>query len=114
MAVAAPPNLLELTHKAALQEIHHAKLCFDIAHRLETQAAATAAVDETQPLQFGSVGPFPLPPLLEVCVDLVCVAKSTAMEGAVGETLAAYRAAVLHRQAVQRLHQMRRKSAAAV
>ena len=94
MAVAAPPGLVAAAHTAALQEIGHARLCFALAGRFEAAAAAA-------PAPAMRVGPFPVPASLDVRGGIEQVAASTAREGAVGETVAALRAGVLHWQALR-------------
>lgn len=78
LAVGAPPSLLEDAHRAALDEIKHAELCFSLA----TIYAGR------------SVGPAPLPvDERALCGwDLVSVAVGTVEEGCVGETIAALEA----------------------
>ncbi|MEP7051969.1 MAG: ferritin-like domain-containing protein [Pseudomonadota bacterium] len=99
LAVGAPPSLLEDAHRAALDEIRHAELCFSLA----TVYAGKA------------IGPAPLPVsdhALGVW-DLAGVAVGTVEEGCIGETIAALeaqRAAELAedaavRVALQRIHE---------
>ena len=78
LALGAPPELVRGAQQAALDEVHHAELCFGIASAL---AGAP-------------VGPGPLVVEgLSLSTDLVAFAVATAREGAVGETLAAVEAA---------------------
>jgi len=78
LAVGAPPSLLEDAHRAALDEIKHAELCFSLA----TTYAGHA------------IGPGPLPVDERALVgwDLLSVAVGTVEEGCVGETIAALEA----------------------
>ncbi|MCA9618946.1 MAG: ferritin-like domain-containing protein [Myxococcales bacterium] len=75
MALGAPPELVEGAHRAALDEVAHAKLCFQLASRF-------AGRDED---------PGALEGLRDVTVraDLVQLAVATFHEGCVGETIAA-------------------------
>jgi hypothetical protein len=73
MAVGAPPELLELTGRAALDEIDHARRCFDLAHRY--------AGEPFEP------GPLPAPAARDG--GLLRVAIDAFVEGCVGETIAA-------------------------
>ena len=82
LAVAAPSHLVELSHRAALQEIEHAKLCFKAAVMIQGKGSEV-------------MGPGKFPEhSLEISSDLREVASSTAKEGAIGETNAAITAAV--------------------
>ena len=47
MSVAAPAALVEAAHKAAIDEINHAKLCFGLAHKFGGKPMGP--------------GPFPIP-----------------------------------------------------
>ena len=78
LAVGAPPSLLEDAHRAALDEIKHAELCFSLA---TTYAGS-------------SIGPGPLPVDERALTswDLQSVAVGTVDEGCVGETIAALEA----------------------
>lgn len=78
LAVGAPPSLLEDAHRAALDEIKHAELCFSLA----TLYAGRG------------VGPAPLPVDERALSswDLLSVAVATVEEGCVGETIAALEA----------------------
>ena len=78
LAVGAPPELLEGTQRAALDEIEHARLAFAIAGRLGGEP----------------VGPGPLPMEGDVLgnLDLLSVAVAAAEEGCIGEALAALEA----------------------
>ena len=75
LAVGAPPELLERTQRAALDEIEHARLAFAIAGRLRGEP----------------VGPGPIPMAGDVLgrMDLVSVEIAATEEGCIGEALAA-------------------------
>jgi hypothetical protein len=79
LAAGAPAELVELAHRAALDEVRHARLCLSLAG-----AYAGAPVD---------VGPFPFVGGVEVTGDLASIAARAASEGCVGETIAAVQAA---------------------
>jgi hypothetical protein len=79
MAVGAPPELLEATHRAALDEIRHARLAFAISSRLSGK-------------QLGP-GPLAMPPGAFVDHDRASVTLAAVREGCVAETLAAIEAA---------------------
>jgi len=80
LAVGAPPSLLEDAHRAALDEIKHAELCFSLATLYAGQ----------------SVGPGPLPVDARALTSwsLLEAAVGTVEEGCVGETIAALEAQV--------------------
>jgi hypothetical protein len=82
MAVAAPPELLDGAHRAALDEIRHARLCFALA--------STYAGEPLGP------GPLPLEGDLLGPLDLPSIAAAAVREGCVGETLASLEAATAH------------------
>lgn len=71
----APAPLIEAAHRAALDEVNHARRCFDLA-----RAYGRRDVD-AGPMDLGSAVP--------VSSDLCDVARRTVREGCVGETLAA-------------------------
>ncbi|APR80261.1 putative lipoprotein [Minicystis rosea] len=79
MALGAPPELVEAAHRAAIDEVDHARLCLAMASRYAGE-----------PMGFGALrvdGAF-------ADVDsLEAAAVDTVMEGCVGETLAALEAA---------------------
>jgi hypothetical protein len=77
MGIGAPPGLLEEAHRAAVDEVRHARLCFALASR------------------YGGapVGPGPLPRVDAVHASLGDIAEALVREGCVGETLAAVDAA---------------------
>lgn len=79
LAAGAPSGLVEGAHRAALDEVRHAKLCF---------ALASAYAGETL-----APGVFELGGSVEVAADLADVAVRTWNEGCVGETLSACLAA---------------------
>lgn len=81
LALGAPPALLEDAHRAALDEIEHARLSFRVA-----------SIYAGRPL-----GPGPLPIAAAMFSDfsLETVLRTTVEEGCVGETLAAARAETL-------------------
>jgi hypothetical protein len=79
LAAGAPAELVELAHRAALDEVRHARLCFDLASRYAGETLAP--------------GPFPFDAAVQVEADLASVAASTAREGCLGETVAALVAA---------------------
>ena len=75
MAVGAPPALIAATHRAILDEIRHAQLCFGLA-----SAYAGAAI---------APGTFPFSGYVEISTDLATIAARAVREGCIGETLAA-------------------------
>jgi hypothetical protein len=79
LAAGAPADLVERAHRAALDEVRHAKLCFALA-------SAYAGADLAP-------GPFPLGGEVRVDASLVAIAVSTVKEGCLGETVAAVVAA---------------------
>jgi hypothetical protein len=79
LAVGAPAELVTSAHDAALDEIRHARTCFALA-------AAYAGYD-VEP------GPFPVGDAVHPDTSLAALARSTALEGCVGETIAAVVAA---------------------
>jgi hypothetical protein len=92
MAVGAPPGLVLGAYVAAVEEIGHAKLSFKIAQAI----AATAG---TELIAHQSIGQLPVPHSLEISNTTSELAYATAIEGAVGETFAAFAAAVTHHDA---------------
>jgi hypothetical protein len=80
MAQGAPAELVEATHRAALDEIEHARLCFAVASAYAGRAMGP--------------GPLPLPPELPLRASLSELAVATVEEGCINETLAALRAAI--------------------
>lgn len=75
MAVGAPADLVEEAHRAALDEVRHARLCFALASAYAGEAIAP--------------GVFPFEGRVEIEADLASVAARTAKEGCIGETIAA-------------------------
>jgi hypothetical protein len=79
LAVGAPSDLLEQAHRAAIDEVRHARLCLGLA-------SAYAGVPLTP-------AKFPFDGRVEVDANLATVAARAAREGCIGETLAAILAA---------------------
>jgi hypothetical protein len=79
MAVGAPPELVAEAHRAALDEVEHARLCLGLAGAYAGEGVAP--------------GPFPFEGRVAVSHDLADVAARAAREGCVGETLASVQAA---------------------
>jgi hypothetical protein len=79
LAVGAPPELVAAAHQAALDEVRHARACL-----------ALAADYDGQPV---GPGAFPFDGAVPVSHDLADVAARAALEGCVGETVAAVIAA---------------------
>jgi hypothetical protein len=79
MAAGAPADLVEGAHRAALDEIEHARLCFGLASAYAGEAIAPGA--------------FPFGGSVEVRESLPAIAAAIVREGCVGETLAALAAA---------------------
>jgi hypothetical protein len=79
LAVGAPAELVELAHRAALDEVRHARSCFALASRYASEEIAP--------------GPFPLGDGVRAETDLARVAASAFEEGCIGETVAAVVAA---------------------
>jgi hypothetical protein len=75
LSVGAPPEMLVLSHKAALDEIKHAKMCFAIA----SVYAGTHL----------SPGPLPLDGNILGDLDLPTIVHATIVEGCIGETISA-------------------------
>ncbi|WP_437522286.1 ferritin-like domain-containing protein [Sorangium sp. So ce726] len=79
LAVGAPPELVEAAHRAAIDEIRHARLCFALAGAYGGAPVGASA--------------FPFGGAVAVSADLAAVAASAVREGCVAETLAAVLAA---------------------
>ena len=79
LAVGAPAELVLAAHAAAMDEVHHARLCFALAG---AYSGATLAPE-----------PFPFGGGVTVTSDLAALAAAVVREGCVGETLAALQAA---------------------
>lgn len=92
MALAAPADLVASAHQAALDEVKHARACFALARRYGGRDVAPGA--------------FPMGGSVEVSSDLVELAARVALEGCVGETVAAMQAA--HQLEVARDPEVRR------
>src|SRR6185369_11435722 len=75
LAAGAPAALVEDAHRAALDEVRHARLCFDLASAYAGEAIAPGA--------------FPFEGRVEVTSDLASIASRAAREGCIGETIAA-------------------------
>ena len=82
LAVAAPPELVDAAHQAAIDEVKHARLCF-----------ALASAYAGEPL---GPGPLPLEGDILGALDLPSIAVAAVREGCVGETLASLEAATAH------------------
>ncbi|HEY6560641.1 MAG TPA: hypothetical protein VI072_25355 [Polyangiaceae bacterium] len=78
LAVAAPSDLLESAHRAAIDEIEHARLCFSLA-----------SIYTGSPLGPGAL---PLDARAFTTPDLLTLTHATVLEGCVNETLAAFEA----------------------
>ena len=79
LAVGAPAELLAASHRAALDEVRHARLCFALAGAYRGAPVAPS--------------PFPFDGRVQVESELAAVAAATAREGCIGETLSAMIAA---------------------
>jgi hypothetical protein len=79
LAVGAPADLVERTHRAAIDEIRHAQLCFGLA-----TAYAGAEI---------APGPLPVGERVGVGASLLYLARSTVEEGCIAETVSAVIAA---------------------
>jgi hypothetical protein len=79
MARGAPADLVEAAHRAALDEVRHARLCFALARAYGGSPVAP--------------GPFPLGGAVPVASRLSDLAAAVAKEGCVNETIAAILAA---------------------
>lgn len=82
----APPELVEDAHRAALDEVRHARVCFGLASRYAGTAIGPGRLDVAASLE-GELEP-------------VRVFETLFQEGCVGETLAALEAAQAARRAV--------------
>ena len=78
LAVGAPSDLVESAHRAAIDEIEHARLCFSLA--------SIYAGSQLGP------GPLPLDARAFTKPNLVTITHATVLEGCVNETLAAFEA----------------------
>jgi len=75
LGVGAPASLLRRVHRAALDQIRHAELCFGLATRFSGVAL--------------SAGPLPLPHQITVSYDLATIAVEALLDGAIYEGLSA-------------------------
>ena len=82
LAVGAPSELVESAHRAAIDEIEHARLCFSLA-----------SIYGAKPV---GPGPLPLDAGAFATPELKAMVHSTVLEGCVNETLAALEARSAH------------------
>jgi len=75
LGVGAPSALLRRTHRAALDEIRHAELCFGLATRFTGVTL--------------SAGPLPLPHQIAISYDLATIAVEALLDGSIQEALSA-------------------------
>jgi hypothetical protein len=87
LALGAPPDLVSEAQTSALDEIEHARICFGIASRFAGRSLGPGAL--------------PIGGALDGEISLALLARSTFVEGAVGETVAALVAAAQARAAAQ-------------
>jgi hypothetical protein len=80
LAVGAPSELIESAHRAAIDEIEHARLCFSLA-----------SIYGDAPL---GPGPLPIDAGAFTTPSLVSMVRATVLEGCVNETLAAVEAKI--------------------
>jgi hypothetical protein len=78
LAFGAPAELIELSHRAALDEVRHSQLCFALASAYAGTELAPSAL--------------PMGPHVALARDLSALVASAVLEGCVGETLAAVQA----------------------
>ena len=78
LALGAPADLVRDTHAGCIDEVRHAELCFALA------SAYLGHVVEPAALPIGAA--------VEISADLAAVAAESALEGCVGETVAAVQA----------------------
>lgn len=86
LAVGAPAELVERAQQAALDEVHHARICYAIASQYLGQPLGPAAIDLSGDL-LGEL-------------TLSAIAAAAVLEGCVGETLAALEAEASREAAV--------------
>jgi hypothetical protein len=79
-AVGAPSELVESAHRAAIDEIDHARVCFSLVSVYGGQVVGP--------------GPVPLPTGAFAAPTLISMAHATVLEGCVNETIAALEAKV--------------------
>ena len=78
LSLGAPAELVDATHRAALDEVRHAKLCYGLAHAYGEPAQGPGRlVEASAPLEVG----------------LAAFTQAVVLEGCVGETLSALEAA---------------------
>jgi hypothetical protein len=73
LGVGAPASLVRRAHRAALDEIRHAELCFGLATRFTGVAL--------------SAGPLPLPHQIAITYDLATIAVEALLDGAINEAM---------------------------
>ena len=78
---AAPPSLIEATHAAAIDEVRHARLAFQLAAHFRGQL-------KSRPSDTIRVGSFPLTSV-NLSKNLSVLASRTLVEGCIGESTAA-------------------------
>jgi len=81
LALGAPAELVRDTHRAALDELGHAELCWSLARHFGEPA--------------GAAGPFPFGGPIEPTIDLPALAVELVRDGCIEETLGAYLATEL-------------------
>jgi hypothetical protein len=81
MAVAAPPDLLLDAHRAAIDEVKHARMCFALASAYAGEPLGPGAL----PLEGDILG----------SLDLTSIVLATVHEGCIGETLASLEASTV-------------------
>lgn len=81
MAVAAPPDLLLDAHRAAIDEVKHARMCFALASAYAREPLGPGAL----PLEGDILG----------ALDLQSIVLATVHEGCIGETLASLEASTV-------------------
>jgi len=79
MAISAPADLIADAHRAAIDEVEHARLCFGLAQAYGAEATTPS--------------PFPFAGRVEVSSNLADVAARAVREGCIGETIGAIQAA---------------------
>lgn len=98
LGVGAPASLLRRTHQAALDEIRHAELCFELATRFTGVALRP--------------GPIPLPSEVKLEYDLSTIAVEALLDGAVNEGLSAAEARARFRKSDDEQERMALKTIA--
>jgi hypothetical protein len=74
LAVGAPPELVEASHQAALDEVRHARACFTLASMYGARWEAP--------------GPMPVDAIRKAACDRVTIAREALLEGCLGEATA--------------------------